>query len=155
MKNLNENKFDAEVNIFDIHQLYESVIRFIDDLKKSYNVLSKDINKFVKNFPDVRKHICEFTKLAYVITGKSVDGRICRLPDSADAFYKIKQLQSATHELDLLVDCFVKEVDKFIDWLYDNEAFDKFDEEKADELSSLSCSLSLSFASFHSWVRKL
>ena len=149
MKNL-ENKFDVEVN------LYESVIRFIDDLKKSYNVLSKDISKFVKIFPGIRKHIYEFTKLAYVITGKSVDGRICRLPASADAFYKVKQLQSATHELGLLVDCFVKEVDKFIDWLYDNDAFDdKFDEEKADELSSLICSLSLSLAAFRSWVRKL
>ena len=150
MKNLKENKFDAEVNIFDIYQLYESVIRFIDDLKKSYNVLSEDINKFVKIFPDVRKHINEFTKLAYVITGKSVDGRICRLP----AFYKVKQLQSATHELGLLVDCFVKEADKFIDFLYDNDAFE-FKEEKADELSSLVCSLSLSFATFRSWVRKL
>lgn len=145
MKNLKENKLDAEVNIFDIYQLYESVIRFIDDLKKSYNVLS----------PDVRKHINEFTKLVYVITGKSVDGRICRLPASADAFYKVKQLQSATNELGLLVNCFVKEADKFIDFLYDNDAFDKFNEEKADELSSLVCSLSLSFATFRSWVRKL
>lgn len=143
MKNLKENKFDAEVNIFDIYQLYESVIRFIDDLKKSYNILSKDINKL----PDVRKHINEFTKLAYVITGKSVDGRI----SSADA---LKQLQSATHELGLLVDSFVKEADKFIDFLYDNDAFE-FKEEKADELSSLVCSLSLSFATFSSWVRKL
>lgn len=153
MKNLKENKFDAEVNIFDIHQLCESVISFTDDLKKSYNVLSKDI-KFVKIFPDVRKHINEFTKLAYVITGKSVDGRICRLSASADALYKVKQLQSATHELGLLVDCFVKEADKFIDFLYDNDAFE-FNEEKADELSSLVCSLSLSFATFRSWVRKL
>lgn len=152
MKNLKENKFDAEVNIFDIYQLCESVIRFTDDLKKSYNILSKDINKFVKIFPDVRKHINEFKRLAYVITGKSVDGRISA---SADAFYKVKQLQSATHELGLLVDCFVKEVDKFIDWLYDNDVFDKFNEEKADELSSLVCSLSLSFATFRSWVRKL
>lgn len=150
MKNLKENKFDAEVNIFDIYKLYESVIRFTDDLKKSYNILSKDINKFVKIFPDVRKHINEFKKLAYVITGKSVDGRICRLPASADA---LKQLQSATHELGLLVDCFVKEADKFIDFLYDNDA--EFNEEKADELSSLVCSLSLSFATFRSWVRKL
>lgn len=142
MKNLKENKFDTEVNIFDI---YESVIRFIDDLKKYYNVLSKDINKFVKIFPDVRKHINEFTKLAYVITGKSVDGRI----SSA----KVKQLQSATHELGLLVDCFVKEADKFIDFLYDNDA--EFNEEKADELSSLVCSLSLSFATFRSQIRKL
>lgn len=151
MKNLKENKFDAEVNIFDIYKLYESVIRFTDDLKKSYNILSKDINKFVKIFPDVRKHINEFKKLAYVITGKSVDSRICRLPASADA---LKQLQSATHELGLLVDCFVKEADKFIDFLYDNDAFE-FNEEKADELSSLVCSLSLSFATFNSWVRKL
>ena len=155
MKNLKENKFDVEVNIFDIYQLYESVIRFMDDLKKSYNVLSKDISKFVKIFSDVRKHIYEFTKLAYVITGKSVDGRICRLPSSADAFYKVKQLQSATHELGLLVDCFVKEADKFIDFLYENEAFDIFDEDKADELSSLSCSLSLSFVAFRSWVQKI
>lgn len=152
MKNLKENKFDTEVNIFDIYQLYESVIRFTDDLKKSYNILSKDINKFVKIFPDVRKHINEFKKLAYVITGKSVDGRICRLPAPADV---LKQLQSATHELGLLVDCFVKEADKFIDFLYDNNVFDKFNEEKADELSSLVCSLSLSFATFRSWVRKL
>ena len=152
MKNLKENKFDAEVNIFDIYKLYESVIRFTDVLKKFYDVLSKDINKFVKSFPDVCKHIYEFTKLAYVITGKSVDGRICRLPASADAFYKVKQLQSATHELGLLVDCFVKGIDKFIDSLYDNDAIV---EEKADELSSLVCSLSLSFATFHSWVRKL
>ena len=149
MKNLNENKFDAEVNIFDIYRLCESVIRFTNDLKKSYNVLSKDINKFIKIFPDVRKHIDEFTKLTYVITGKSVDGRICGLPATAD-----EQLQSATHELGLLVDCFVKEVDNFIDFLYDNDAFE-FDEEKADELSSLVCSLSLSFATFRSWVRKL
>lgn len=154
MKNLNENKFDAEVNIFDVCRLYESVIRFTGDLKKSYNVLSKDINKFIRIFPDVRKHIYEFTKLAYVITDKSVDGRICGLPATADASFT-KQLQSATHELGLLVDYFVKEVDKFIDWLYDNEAFDKFDEEKADELSSLVCSLSLSFSTFRSWVRKL
>ena len=35
------------------------------------------------------------------------------------------------------------------------EAFDIFDEDKADELSSLSCSLNLSFATFRSWVRKL
>ena len=154
MKNLNENKFDAEVNIFDIYRLCESVIRFTNDLKKSYNVLSKDINKFIKIFPDVRKHIDEFTKLTYVITGKSVDGRICGLPATADASFT-KQLQSATHELGLLVDCFVKEVDNFIDFLYDNDAFDKFDEEKADELSSLVCSLSLNFTTFCSWVRKL
>lgn len=154
MKNLNENKFDDEVNIFDIYRLCESVIRFTNDLKKSYNVLSKDINKFIKIFPDVHKHIDEFTKLAYVITGKSVDGRICGLPATADASFT-KQLQSATHRLGLLVNYFVKEVDKFIDWLYDNDAFDKFDEEKADELSSLVCSLNLSFATFQSWVRKL
>ena len=154
MKNLNENKFDDEVNIFDIYRLCESVIRFTNDLKKSYNVLSKDINKFIKIFPDVHKHIDEFTKLAYVITGKSVDGRICGLPATADASFT-KQLQSATHRLGLLVNYFVKEVDKFIDWLYDNDAFDKFDEEKADELSSLVCSLKLSFATFRSGVRKL
>ena len=145
MKNLNENKFDAEVDIFDVCRLYESVIRFIDELKESYDVLRKDINKFIKVFPDVRKHIDEFTK--YI--GKFCDGRICRLPATA----KVKQLQSATHELGLLVTSFVKEADKFIDWLYDNDAFDQFDEDKADELSSLSCSLSLSFANFHSWVR--
>lgn len=146
MKNLNENKFDAEVNIFDVCRLYESVIRFTDELKESYDVLSKDINKFIEVFPDVRKHIDEFTKHI----GKFCDGRICRLPATA----KVKQLQSATHELGLLVDCFVKKVDKFIDFLYDNDAFE-FDEEKADELSSLVCSLSLSFATFRSWVRKL
>ena len=154
MKNLNENKFDAEVNIFDIYRLCESVIRFTNDLKKSYNVLSKDINKFIKIFPDVRKHIDEFTKLVYVITGKSVDGRICGLPATADASFT-KQLQSVSRGLGLLVDCFVKEVDKFIDWLYDNDAFDKFDEDKADELSSLVCSLSLSFATFRYWVQKI
>ena len=153
MKNLNENKFDAEVNIFDICRLCESVIRFTNDLKKSYNVLRKDINKFIKIFPDVRKHIDEFTKLVYAITGKSVDGRICGLPATADASFT-KQLQSATHELGLLVDCFVKEVDNFIDFLYDNDAFE-FDEEKADELSSLVCSLRLRLATFRSWVRKL
>lgn len=144
MKNLNENKFDAEVDIFDVCRLYESVIRFTDELK---DVLSKNINKFIEVFPDVRKHTDEFTKQI----GKFCDGRICRLPATA----KIKQLQSATHELGLLVDCFVKEGDKFIDWLYDNDVFDKFDEEKADELSSLVCSLSLNFATFRSWVRKL
>lgn len=147
MKNLNENKFDAEVDIFDVCRLYESVIRFTDELKESYDALSKEINKFIEVFPDVRKHIDEFTKHI----GQFCGGRICRLPATA----KVKQLQSATHELGLLVDCFVKEVDKFIDWLYDNDAFDKFDEEKADELSSLVCSLNLSFATFRSWVRKL
>ena len=147
MKNLNENKFDTEVDIFDVCQLYESVIRFTDELKESYDVLSKDINKFIEVFPDVRKHIDEFTKHI----GKFCGGRICRLPATA----KVKQLKSATHELGLLVDSFIKEVDKFIDFLYDNDFFDKFEEEKADELSSLVCSLSLSFANFHSWVRKL
>lgn len=136
MKNLNENKFDAEVDIFDVCRLYESVIRFTDELK---DVLSKDINKF---FPDVRKHIDEFTKHI----GQFRGGRICRLPATA----KVKQLKSATHELDKFIDFFVKEVDKFIDFLCDNDA-----EEKADELSSLVCSLSLSFATFRSWVRKL
>ena len=138
---------NAEVNIFDVCRLYESVIRFTDELKESYNVLRKDINKFIEVFPDVRKHIDEFTK--YI--GKFCDGRICRLPATA----KVKQLKSTTHELGLFVGCFVKEVDKFIDWLYDNDAFDKFDEEKADELSSLVCSFDLSFAAFYSWVRKL
>lgn len=147
MKNLNEKKFDAEVNIFDVCRLYESAIRFTDELKESYDALSKDINKFIEVFPDVRKHIDEFTKHI----GKFCDGRICRLPATA----KVKQLKSATHELGLLVDCFVKEVDKFIDFLYENEAFDIFDEDKADELSSLSCSLSLSFVTFRSQVRKL
>lgn len=151
MENLKENKFDAEVNIFDIHLICESVIRFTDDLNQAGNTLSKDINKFVKIFPDVRKHIDEFTKLTYVITGKSVDGRICRLPAPAD----VKQLQSVTYRLALLINCFIKEVDKFIDWLYDNDAFDKFDEDKADELSALACSLSLKFVSFKSWVRAL
>lgn len=145
--NLNEVKLNAEVNIFDVCRIYESVIRFTDELKESYNVLRKGINKFVRIFPDVRKHIDEFTRLAYVITGKSCGGM--------QATAKVKQTQSATHELGLLVDCFVKEADKFIDWLYDNDVFDQFDEDKADELSSLSCSLSLSFANFHSWVRKL
>lgn len=145
MKNLKE--FNAEVDIFDVCRLYESVIRFTDELKESYDALSKEINKFIEVFPDVRKHIDEFTKHI----GQFCGGRICKLPATA----KVKQLQSATHELGLLVDCFVKEVDKFIDWLYDNDAFDKFDEEKADELSSLSCSLSLSFVTFYSWVRKL
>ena len=152
MKNLKE--FNAEVNIFDICKLCESVIRFTDDLNELYNALSKDINKFVNEagVESLHEDISNFNRLMYVTTGKSVDGRICRLPASADAFYKVKQLQSATHELGLLVDCFVKEVDKFIDWLYDNDAFD---EEKADELSSLVCSLSLNFATFRSWVRKL
>lgn len=147
MKNLDENKFDAEVNIFDVCRLYESVIRFTDELKGAYDALSKDINKFIEVFPDVRKHIDEFTKHM----GKFCDGRICRLPATA----KVKKLKSATHELGLLVDCFVKEVDKFIDWLYDNDAFDKFEEEKADELSSLICSFSFKFATFRSQVRKL
>lgn len=147
MKNLNENKFDAEVDIFDVCRLYESVIRFTDELKESYDALSKEINKFIEVFPDVRKHIDEFTKHI----GQFCGGRICRLPATA----KVKQLQSATHELGLLVDCFVKEVDKFIDWLYDNDAFDKFDEDKADELSSLSCSLTLTFVTFRSWVQKI
>ena len=147
MKNLNENKFDAEVDIFDVCRLYESVIRFTDELKESYDVLSKDINKFIEVFPDVRKHIDEFTKHI----GQFCGGRICRLPATA----KVKQLQSVTHELGLLVDSFIKEVDKFIDFLYDNDFFDKFEEEKADELSSLICSFDLSFATFYSWVRKL
>ena len=146
MKNLNENKFDAEVNIFDVCRLYESVIRFTDELKESYDVLSKGINKFIEVFPDVRKHIDEFTKHI----GQFCGGRICRLPATA----KVKQLKSATHALGLLVDSFIKEVDKFIDFLYDNDAFE-FDEEKADELSSLTCGLALSFVAFRSWVRKL
>lgn len=154
MKNLKE--FNAEVNIFDICKLCESVIRFTDDLNELYNALSKDINKFVNEagVESLHEDVSNFNRLMYVTTGKSVDGRICRLPASADAFYKVKQLQSATHELGLLVDCFVKEADKFIDFLYDNDAFE-FKEEKADELSSLVCSLSLSFATFRSWVRKL
>ena len=147
MKNLNENKFEAKVDIFYVCRLYESVIRFTDELKESYDVLRKDINKFVEIFQDVRKHIDEFARLAYVITGKFCGG----MPATA----KVKQLKSATRELTLIVNYFVKAVDKFIDWLYDNEAFDKFDEEKADELSSLACGLALSFANFHSWVRKL
>lgn len=145
MKNLKE--FNAEVDIFDVCRLYESVIRFTDELKESCDALSKDINKFIEVLPDVRKHIDEFTKHI----GQFCDGRICRLPATA----KVKQLKSATHELGLLVDCFVKEVDKFIDFLYENEAFDIFDEDKADELSSLVCSLSLSFSTFRSWVRTL
>ena len=86
----------------------------------------------------------------YVTTGKSVDPAIHRL-----GFYKVKELQSATSRLASLIKYFNKEVDKFIDWLYDNEAFDIFDEDKADELSSLSCSLSLSFVTFRSWVQKI
>lgn len=152
MKNLNENKFDAEVNIFDIYQLYESVIRFIDDLNELYNALSKDINKFVNEagVESLHEDISNFNRLMYVTTGKSVDPAIHRL-----GFYKVKELQSATSRLALLIKYFNKEVDKFIDFLYENEAFDIFDEDKADELSSLSCSLSLSFVTFHSWVRKL
>ena len=145
--NLNEVKLNAEVNIFDVCRIYESVIRFTDELKESYNVLSKDINKFIEVFPDVRKHIDEFTKHI----GKFCGGRTCRLPATA----KVKQLKSTTHELGLLVDSFIKKVDKFIDFLYDNDFFDKFEEEKADELSSLICSFSLKFATFRSQVRKL
>ena len=152
MKNLKENKFDVEVNIFDIYQLYESVIRFTNDLKKSYNVLSKDINKFINEagVESLHEDISNFNRLMYVTTGKSVDPAIHRL-----GFYKVKELQSATSRLALLIKYFNKEVDKFIDFLYENEAFDIFDEDKADELSSLVCSLSLNFATFLSWVRKL
>ena len=152
MKNLNENKFDAEVNIFDICRLYESVIRFTDDLNELYNTLSKDINKFVNEagVESLHEDISNFNRLMYVTTGKSVDPAIHRL-----GFYKVKELQSATSRLALLIKYFNKEVDKFIDFLYENEAFDIFDEDKADELSSLSCSLSLSFVAFCSWVRKL
>ena len=152
MKNLAENRFDAEVNIFDICKLCESVIRFTDDLNELYNVLSKDINKFVNEagVESLHEDISNFNRLMYVTTGKSVDPAIHRL-----GFYKVKELQSATSRLALLIKYFNKEVDKFIDFLYENEAFDIFDEDKADELSSLSCSLSLSFATFNSWVRKL
>ena len=152
MKNLNENKFDAEVNIFDIYRLCESVIRFTNDLKKSYNVLSKDINKFVNEagVESLHEDISNFNRLMYVTTDKSVDPAIHRL-----GFYKVKELQSATSRLALLIKYFNKEVDKFIDFLYENEAFDIFDEDKADELSSLSCSLSLSFVAFRSWVQKI
>ena len=152
MKNLEENKFDAEVNIFDICKLCESVIRFTDDLDELYNALSKDINKFVNEagVESLHEDISNFNRLMYVTTGKSVDPAIHRL-----GFYKVKELQSATSRLALLIKYFNKEVDKFIDFLYENEAFDIFDEDKADELSSLSCSLSLSFVTFHSWVRKL
>ena len=150
MKNLKE--FNAEVNIFDVCKLYESVIRFTDDLNELYNALSKDINKFVNEagVESLHEDISNFNRLMYVTTGKSVDPAIHRL-----GFYKVKELQSATSRLALLIKYFNKEVDKFIDFLYENEAFDIFDEDKADELSSLSCSLSLSFANFHSWVRKL
>ena len=150
MKNLKE--FSAEVNIFDICKLCESVIRFTDDLNELYNALSKDINKFVNEagVESLHEDISNFNRLMYVSTGKSVDPAIHRL-----GFYKVKELQSATSRLALLIKYFNKEVDKFIDFLYENEAFDIFDEDKADELSSLSCSLSLSFANFHSWVRKL
>lgn len=152
MKNLEENKFDAEVNIFDIYQLHESVIRFTDDLNELYNALSKDINKFVNEagVESLHEEISNFNRLMYVTTGKSVDPAIHRL-----GFYKVKELQSATSRLASLIKYFNKEVDKFIDWLYDNEAFDIFDEDKADELSSLSCSLSLSFVTFRSWVQKI
>ena len=150
MKNLKE--FNAGVNIFDICKLCESVIRFTDDLNKLYNALSKDINKFVNEagVESLHEDISNFNRLMYVTTGKSVDPAIHRL-----GFYKVKKLQSATSRLALLIKYFNKEVDKFIDFLYENEAFDIFDEDKADELSSLSCSLSLSFVTFHSWVRKL
>ena len=152
MKNLEENKFDAEVNIFDIYQLHESVIRFTDDLNELYNALSKDINKFVNEagVESLHEEISNFNRLMCVTTGKSVDPAIHRL-----GFYKVKELQSATSRLASLIKYFNKEVDKFIDWLYDNEAFDIFDEDKADELSSLSCSLSLSFVTFRSWVQKI
>lgn len=150
MKNLKE--FNAEVNIFDICKLCESVIRFTDDLNELYNALSKDINKFVNEagVESLHEDISNFNRLMYVTTGKSVDPAIHRL-----GFYKVKELQSATSRLALLIKYFNKEVDKFIDFLYENEAFDIFDEDKADELSSLSCSLSLSFVTFYSWVRKL
>ena len=152
MKNLKENRFDAEVNIFDICKLCESVIRFTDDLNELYNVLSKDINKFVNEagVESLHEDISNFNRLMYVTTGKSVDPAIHRL-----GFYKVKELQSATSRLGLLIKYFNKEVDKLIDFLYENEAFDIVDEDKADELSSLSCSLSLSFVTFYSWVRKL
>lgn len=148
MKKLEENKFDADFGIFDVCQICESVNKFTEVLNEDYNALSKDIKKFVKNFPDVRKHIEEFTKLAYVITSKSVDGRIAPTD-------KVKRLQSATQRLVLLVGYFVEEVDNFIDRLYESEAFDNFSEDEADELSSLACGLSLSFNTFRSWVRKL
>ena len=150
MKNLKE--FNAGVNIFDICKLCESVIRFTDDLNKLYNALSKDINKFVNEagVESLHEDISNFNRLMYVTTCKSVDPAIHRL-----GFYKVKELQSANSRLALLIKYFNKEVDKLIDFIYENEAFDIFDEDKADELSSLSCSLSLSFVTFHSWVRKL
>ena len=149
MKNLKE--FNAEVNIFDICKLCESVIRFTDDLNELYNTLSKDINKFVNEagVESLREDISNFNRLMYV-TSKSVDPAIHRL-----GFYKVKELQTATSRLALLIKYFNKEVDKFIEFLYENEAFDIFDEDKADELSSLSCSLSLSFVAFRSWVQKI
>ena len=150
MKNLKE--FNAEVNIFDMCKICESVIRFTDDLNELYNALSKDINKFVNEagVESLHEDISNFNRLMYVTTGKSVDPAIHRL-----GFYKVKELQSSTSRLGLLIKYFNKEVDKFIDFLYENEAFDIFDEDKADELSSLVCSLSLNFATFRSWVRKL
>lgn len=150
MKNLNE--FNVKVNIFDICKLCESVIRFTDDLNELYNALSKDINKFVNEagVESLHEDISNFNRLMYVTTAKSVDPAIHRL-----GFYKVKELQSATSRLALLIKYFNKEVDKFIDFLYENEAFDIFDEDKADELSSLSCSLSLSFVAFRSWVQKI
>lgn len=149
MKNLKE--FNAEVNIFDICKLCEAVIRFTDDLNELYNALSKDINKFVNEagVESLHEDISNFNRLVYVTTGKSVDPAIHRL-----GFYKVEELQSATSRLSLLIKYFNKEIDKFIDFLYDNDAFE-FDEEKADELSSLACGLALSFATFRSWVRKL
>lgn len=150
MKNLKE--FNAEVNIFDICKLCESVIRLADDLNELYNALSKDISKFANEagVESLHEDISNFNRLVYVTTGKSVDPAIHRL-----GFYRVKELQSATSRLALLIKYFNKEVDKFIDFLYENEAFDIFDEDKTDELSSLSCSLSLSFVTFYSWVRKL
>ena len=152
MKNLKENKFDAEVNIFDTCKICESVIRFTDDLNELYNALSKDINKFVNEagVESLHEDISNFNRLMYVTTGKSVDPAIHRL-----GFYKVKELQSATSRLALLIKYFNKEVDKFIDFIYENEAFDIFDEDKADELSSLSCSLGLIFVAFRSWVQKI
>ena len=150
MKNLKE--FNAEVNIFDICKLCESVIRFTADLNESYNALSKDINKFVNEagVESLHEDISNFNRLMYVTTGKSVDPAIHRL-----CFYNVKYLQPATSRLALFIKYFDKEVDKFIDFLYENEEFDMFDEDKADELSSLSCSLSLSFVAFRSWVQKI
>ena len=155
MKNL--KAFDAEVNIFDIYQICGSVIRFTDDLETSYNALRKGIDKFVNEagVESLHKSISNFNRLMYVTTGKSVDPAISKPAAGAASFYIVARLKSATRRLALFVNYFCREVDEFIDRLYESGAFDNFSEDEADELSSLVCSLSLGFATFRSWVRKL